>query len=154
MRRFFGKFTFIPALLVVVGFVGLIIYLSKPLEDEESPPALTGIVRAAPELKQDAPLVHFVALYPGTKRPPAEAPEFPIDDAQPDAGTSFELVPEKGDGTQFWVLARVETAKIERWCEVLDVPPLRQLEDGEWVEAATGKPLPPLDITVRRQSLC
>ena len=152
--RVFRKLTFLPVFLVLAGFVGAIVWLSKPLKEEESPPAVTGVVRAAAELRPDAPLVYFVGLNKGATRPASEAPEFPLDDAQPDAGTTFELVAEKGDGSQFWVLARVDTAKIERWCEVVDVPPLRRLEDGTWVVAETGKPLPPLEITVDKETSC
>ncbi|HEY8104354.1 MAG TPA: hypothetical protein VIE18_07545 [Gaiellaceae bacterium] len=153
MRRFFRKFTFVPALLVIAGFVGLVIYLSKPLESVESEATITGVVRASADLKPDAPLAYYAALYPGAARPPSEAPEFPLDDVQTD-GEAFELVAEEGDGTQFWVLARVETAKIERWCKILQVPELRRRDDGSWVEAKTGKPLPPLDITVGRELPC
>lgn len=154
MRRFLRKFTFFPTLLILAGFVAAVILLSKPLKEAESPPAVTGVVRAAAELKRDTPLVYYAALHPGRARPASEAPEFPLDDAQTDAGEAFELVAEKGDGTRFWVLARVETAKIERWCKVVEVPPLRRLEDGTWVEAETEKPLPPLDITVGRETAC
>lgn len=154
MRRFFRKFTFFPALLVVAGFVGAVIYLSKPLEEAESPQTVTGVVRAAAELKPDAPLMYFAGLYRGEARPPSQAPDFPLDDAQPEEGARFELVAEREDGTRFWVLARVETAKIERWCKVVELPALRRLNDGTWVDAATGKALPPLEITVGTQTPC
>jgi hypothetical protein len=98
--------------------------------------------------------LYYAALNRGRGRPAVEAPEFPLDGAQPDAGDTFELAAEQGDGTRFWVLARVETAKIERWCKVVELPPLRRLEDGKWVEAATGKPLRPLEITVDRSTPC
>ena len=154
VRHFFRKFTLVPALLVVAGFVGLIIYLSKPLEDVESAAAVTGVLRASADLKPDAPLTFYAGLFRGPVQPASEAPEFPLDDVQPDEGVAFELVAEKVDGTKFWVLARVDTAKIERWCTSVDVPPLRRLEDGTWVEAKTGKPLPPLDITIDRTTPC
>ncbi len=154
MHRLLRKFTFFPALLILVGFGAAIWWLGKPLEEAQSPPTVTGVVRAAPELRTDAPLVFSVALNKGTTRPAGEAPEFPLDDVQPDEGATFELVAEPGDGSRFWVIARVDTAKIERWCEVVDVPPMRRLEDGTWVEAATGKPAPPLDITVDRETPC
>jgi hypothetical protein len=154
MRSLLRKFTFVPTLLILAGFVVAVILLSKPLKDEESPVAVTGVVGATAELKRDAPLVYYAALNPGRARPAEEAPEFPLDDAQPDAGKTFELAAEKGDGTRFWILARVETAKIERWCAVLELPPLRRLEDGKWVEAATRKPLRPLEITVDRSTPC
>jgi hypothetical protein len=154
MRRLLRKLTFVPTLLILAGFVAAVILLSKPLEDEESPPTVTGAVRATAELKRDAPLVYYAALNRGRGRPAVEAPEFPLDGAQPDPGETFELAAEQGDGTRFWVLARVETAKIERWCKVVELPPLRRLEDGKWVEAATGKPLRPLEITVDRSTPC
>ena len=152
--RFVRKFTFLPVILVLAGFVAAVFWLSKPPESEESPPAVTGTIRAAAELEQDAPLVYFVGLNPGPTKPVDQAPEFPLDDAQPDAGATFELVAEKGDGPQFWVLARVETARIERFCEAVDVPPLRRQDDGTWVEASTGKPLPALRITVDDSTPC
>jgi hypothetical protein len=154
VRRFLRKFTFFPTVLILAGFGAAIWWLAQPLEEAQSPPAVTGVVRAAPELRPDAPLVFSVGLNPGPTRPASEAPEFPLDDVQPDEGATFELVAEEGDGRQFWVIARVDTAKIERWCEVVDVPPLRRLEDGTWVEAETGRPLPPLDITVDRDTPC
>jgi hypothetical protein len=151
---FFRKFTFLPVILVLAGFVGAVFWLSRPPKSEESPPTVTGNIRATDRLRQDAPLVFFVGLNKGKTRPASQAPEFPLDDAQPDPGDTFELVAEEGDGSQFWVLARVETAKIERWCEVVDVPKLRRLDDGTWVVAATGKPPPPLEITVDMKTAC
>jgi hypothetical protein len=152
--RLFRKFTFFPVVLVLAGFVASVFWLSRPLEEAESPPTVTGVVRASAELRRDAPLVYFVGLNKGETRPASQAPEFPLDDAQPDEGATFELVAEKGDGARFWVLARVDSAKIERWCEVVDVPPLRRLEDGTWVVAATGKPLPALHITIDKETPC
>lgn len=152
--RFVRKFTFLPVVLVLAGFVLAVFWLSRPPASEESPPAVTGTITASPELKRDAPLVYFVGLNPGPTRPVDQAPEFPLDDAQPDEGQTFELVAEEGDGTQFWVLARVETARIERFCEAVDLPPLRRQDDGTWVEASTGKPLPPLAITVDDGTPC
>jgi hypothetical protein len=154
VRRLLSKFTFVPTLLILAGFVVAVILLSKPLKGEESPAAVTGLIRADADLTRDTPLVYYAALNPGRARQPGQAPEFPIDDAQTDAGEMFELAPEPGDGTRFWILARVETAKIERWCKVVDVPPLRRREGGTWVEAATGKPLAPLEITVDRSTPC
>ena len=152
--RILHKFSFMPVILVLGGFVFAVFWLSKPPESEESPPTVTGHVRATERLKRDAPLVFSVGLNKGRRRPASQAPEFPLDDAQPDPGETFELVAEEGDGSQFWVLARVDSARIERWCEVVDVPRMRRLEDGTWVVAATGKPLPPLEITVDKTTAC
>ena len=152
--RILHKFSFLPVILVLGGFVLAVFWLSKPPKSEESPPTVTGHVRATERLKRDAPLVFFVGLNKGQTRPASEAPEFPVDDAQPDAGETFELAAEEGDGSQFWVLARVDSARIERWCEVVAVPRMRRLEDGTWVAAATGKPLPPLEITVDKKTQC
>lgn len=143
-----------PVILVLAGFVLAVFWLSRPPKSEESPPTVTGRIAAGADLKKDAPLVFFVGLNKGETRPASEAPEFPLDDAQPEADETFELVAEKGDGTRFWVLARVDTARIERWCKVVDVPPLRRLEDGTWVEASTGKPPPPLRITIDKTTAC
>jgi hypothetical protein len=151
---FFRKFTFLPVVLILAGFVVGVLWLSQPPKSEESPPTVTGTITASENLKQDAPLVFFVGLNKGATKPPTQAPEFPLDDAQPDAGETFALVAEKGDGSQFWVLARVETAKIERWCKSVDVPPMRLQEDGTWVVASTGKPLPALRITVDDSTPC
>ncbi|HEY7793726.1 MAG TPA: hypothetical protein VIA10_06960 [Gaiellaceae bacterium] len=152
--RFFRRFTFLPVVLILAGFVVAVFWLSRPPKSEESPPTVRGTITASSELKPDAPLVYFVGLNPGATKPPAQAPEFPLDDAQPDAGETFELVAEEGDGSRFWVLARVETARIERWCKSVDVPPLRRQDDGTWVVASTGKPLPALRITVDKTTPC
>jgi hypothetical protein len=152
--RILRKFTFMPVILVLAGFVAAVFWLSRPPKSEESPPTVTGHVKASARLKQDAPLVFFVGLNKGKTRPASEAPEFPLDDAQPEPSETFELVAEEGDGSQFWVLARVDSARIERWCEVVDIPRMRRLEDGTWVVAATGKPLPPLTITVDKKTAC
>jgi hypothetical protein len=154
VRRFLRKFSFLPVILILAGFVVGTVLISKPPKEQESLSVVTGIVHAAPDLRPDAPLTYFAALNPGRARLASEAPEFPLDDAQTDEGESFELVAEPGDGKQFWVLARVETAMIERWCKVVELPPVRRLEDGTWVEAETGKPLAPLDITVDRTTAC
>jgi hypothetical protein len=143
-----------PVVLVLAGFVVAVLWLSRPPKSEESPPTVTGTITASADLKADAPLVYFVGLNSGATRPPAQAPEFPLDDAQPDEGEPFALVAEDGDGPRFWVLARVETAKIERWCKSVDVPPMRRLEDGTWVVASTGKPLPAMHITVDDKTPC
>ena len=154
MRRFLRKFSFLPVILILAAFVFGTVLISRPPEDQESPSVVTGIVHAAQNLRSDAPLIYFAALNPGRVRPASEAPEFPLDDTQTDEGETFELAAEPGDGTQFWVLARVETAKIERWCKVVELPPVRRLEDGTWVEAETGNPLAPLNITVGRDVPC
>jgi hypothetical protein len=152
--RLFRKLTFLPVILLLAGFALAVFWLSKPPASEESPPTVTGHVRASAALKRDAPLVFFVGLNKGEIRPASEAPEFPLDDAQPEVGETFELSAEEGDGSQFWVLARVDSARIERWCQVVDVPRMRRLEAGTWVVAATGKPLPPLEITVDKKTSC
>jgi hypothetical protein len=152
--RFFRKFTFMPVVLVLAGFVAAVFWLSRPPKSEESPPTVTGTITASEDLKQDAPLVYFVGLNRGATKPPAQAPDFPLDDAQPEEGETFGLVAEEGDGSRFWVLARVETAKIERWCKSVEVPPMRRQEDGTWVVASTGKPLPAIHITVDDSTPC
>ena len=152
--RFFRKFSFMPVVIVLAGFVFAVFWLSRPPKSEESPPTVTGRIDGTAALKQDAPLVYYVGLVKGEMQPPAEAPEFPLDDAQPEQGETFELVAEEGDGTQFWVVARADTARIERWCKSVDLPPLRRLEDGTWVVASTGKPPAPLRITLDKTTAC
>jgi hypothetical protein len=103
-------------------------------------------------LRADGPFVRYVALHPG--RPGGPVPAFAIDDSQPENDGVFELDADAGDGAQFYVLARIESAKIERWCEFVALPRVRRLEDGGWVNAATGKALAPLKLTVDKKIPC
>jgi hypothetical protein len=153
VRRFLGKFSFLTAILVVVGFVVFTYVISKPLRGAEKHGLVHGTIRPAAALRPDAPFVRYVALHKG--RPSRSGvPEFAVDDVQTTDDGSFELTAEEGDGTQFYLLARIETARIERYCEMISLPPMAFRDDGTWVEAATDAPLQPLRIAVDKSTRC
>lgn len=154
MRRLLRKLTFVPVALILVGFVLFTIFIAKPLRGGEKRGLVVGTMRVAPELKPDAPFTRYVAMYAGELRPASSLPEFPVDDVQTEDDGGFELTAEKQDGTRFFLLARVETAKIERYCEEIELPEMRQLDDRNWVDAKTGKPLPRVRITVDKGERC
>ena len=153
MRRLFGKFTFVPVLLILGAFVLFAIKVSEPLRKAERKSLVTGTIHPVGELRQEGPFIPYVALNRG--RPVKGAfPEFPLDDRQPDADGRFELSADPGDGTRFYLLVRYETARQERYCKTVELPEVRQTEDGNWVEAATGKPLPPQRVEVDKSVRC
>ncbi|MHB1243366.1 MAG: hypothetical protein ACYC1P_08215 [Gaiellaceae bacterium] len=152
MRRLVGKFTFFPVVLILAGFVVFTVAIAKPLKKAERRGLVVGTVTPADALRDDGPFRPYVALHRGA--PGAEIPEFPLDDRQPLDDGKFELSADQTDGTRYFVLARIETATLERWCETVALPPMRQLEDRSWVEAATGKPLAPVRISVDDSTRC
>lgn len=152
MRRFWGRFSWLPVLLVLGGFVWFVVWISEPLREAERKSLVTGSIHAADPLKPDGPFIPYVALHRG--HPSAGIPEFPLDDRQPDGDGRFELSADASDGTRFFLLARFETAKQERYCRTLALPELRRTEDGEWVDAATGRRLPAQRITVDKSTRC
>ena len=152
--RLFRKLTFVPVALILVGFVVFTIFISKPLRETEKRGLLKGTINVAPELNPDAPFVRYIALYAGDVRPADALPEFPVTDVQTNDDGVFELTPDAEDGTRFFLLARIETAKLQRFCERIALPEVRRLDDKSWVDATTGKPLPPLRITVDKSEPC
>lgn len=154
MRRFFRKLTFVPVALILVGFVLFTVFISKPLRGSEKDGFVQGTINVAPELKPDAPFVRYMALYAGDVRPADALPEFPVNDVQTNDDGVFELTPDAEDGTRFFLLARIETAKLQRFCKEIALPEVRRLDDKSWVDATTGRPLPPLRITVDKSEPC
>ena len=153
MRRFLGRFSFLSAILLVAAFVYLSYAISKPVTSVQKPVLVRGTVRPAAALRLDAPFVRYVALHPG--RPSAAGvPELPLDDQLTADNGAFELHADESDGTRFYVLARIETAREELWCETIALPPVRLRENGTWVEAATQEPLELVRITVDRSRRC
>lgn len=154
MRRVFRKLTFVPVVLILVGFVLFTVFISKPLRSSEKDGFVQGTIDVAPELRPDAPFVRYVALYAGDVKPADALPVFPLNDVQTDDDGGFELTPDQEDGTRFFLLARIETAKLERYCKRIGLPRARSLDARHWVDATTGKPLPPLRITVDKREPC
>lgn len=154
MRRLLGKLTFVPVALILVGFVLFTVFISKPLRSSEKGGFVHGTINVAPELRPDEPFVRYVALYAGDVKPAEALPEFPLNDVQTNDDGVFELTPDREDGTRFFLLARIETAKLERYCKRIALPQARRRDDRHWVDAKTGKPLPPLRITVDKTEQC
>jgi hypothetical protein len=152
MRRLFSKFTFLPVILVLAGFTWFTLRIADPPDEAERESLVSGTIAPGGPLRAQGPFQLYVALERGV--PGDEIPEFPLDDAQPLEDGRFELSADPGDGRRFWVLARIETARLERWCDTVRLPEMRQLEDGAWVEAATGEPLSPLELTVDDSRRC
>jgi hypothetical protein len=153
VRRFLGKFSFLAAILLVAGFAYFTYAITKPVTSVQKPTLVRGTVRPAAALGPDAPFVRYVALHPG--RPSAAGvPEHPLDDQVTADDGTFELRADEIDGTRFYLLARIETAREEFWCEIIELPPVRFREHGTWVEAATQAPLEPVRVTVDRSRRC
>ena len=153
MRRLLRRFSWIPVVLILGAFIWFAIGLSDPPEEAERENLVTGSIHAADPLKPDGPFTPYIALHKGTPDPEA-IPEFPLDDRQPDGSGAFELSADKGDGTEFFLLVRFETAKLERYCRFVELPKMRVTAEGAWVEAASGRPLPPQWITVDKSTRC
>ena len=152
MRRFLRKFTFVPVIVILAGFVLFAIKIADPLKEAERKSLITGSLHPADPLKPDGPFIPYVALHKGA--PGAAIPEFPLDDQQPDGDGKFELSADDGDGRRFYLFARFETAKSERYCTTVLLPLTKRTEDGVWLEAATGKPLKPVRIAVDKSERC
>ncbi len=152
--RLLRKLTFVPVALILIGFVVFTIFIAKPLRGSERLDLVRGTVKVAPELRADAPFSRYVALYPGELGAADALPDFPANDVQTGGDGVFQLSPNQEDGTEFFILARVETAKLERYCEEIALPLVRRLEDKSWVDAKTGKPLPRLRITIDKGEPC
>ena len=151
MLRFLSRFGWAVVLLILGAFVWFSIEISKPVEGTQSDDLVVGTVQAGRALAPDAPFLEYVALYPG--RPAAERPEYPLDDQLAKTGGSFALSADEIDGTAFYLLARIETAREELFCKIVSLPEVRLTEDG-WVAAATGRPLLPRQIVVDKSQPC
>jgi hypothetical protein len=149
VRRFLSKFSFLAAVLLVVGFAYFTYLISKPVTSAEKDVLVRGTVRPAAVLLPDAPFIRYVALYRG-KPTGSDDTGTLIDDVQTSEDGSFQLRADEDDGTQFYVLARLETAREEFWCRILELPPLRHGDERAWVEQATERPLAPVRISVGR----
>lgn len=154
MRRLLRKLTFLPVALILAGFILFTVFISKPLRGSEKRGFVEGTLSVAPELKPDAPFVRYVALYAGDVKPADALPAFPVNDVQTEADGAFELTPDLEDGTRFFLLAWIETAKLERYCKLIALPPVRRIDDRNWVDARTGRPLPPVRTTLDKSAPC
>lgn len=154
MRRFLRKLSFFPVVLLLIGFVVFTIFIAQPLRGSEKHGLVEGSVTAAPKLRPDRPFVYYVALHAGAQRAADEVPAFPVQDVQPEADGAFELSADADDGTRFYLLSRVETAQLERYCKVTSLPELQRLENGDWVDVQSRKRLAPVRITIDKSVPC
>lgn len=154
MRRFRNRFTWIPVVLILGGFVWFTTWVSDPLEDVERKELVTGTIAPAGALKGQGPFIPYVALHSGRPTAPDRAPDFPLDDRQPEEDGRFELSADTGFGNRFFLLVRFETAKQERYCRVVALPEMRRTAEGVWLVAETGKRLPPQRIGVDTSTPC
>ena len=151
MRRFLGKFSFLFVILLVAAFAYGTYAITKPVTRAEKDALVHGTLRPAAALLPDAPFVRYVALHRGR---PAGAAGSLVDDVVAAEDGAFELRADAVDGTRFYVLGRIETAREELWCETVELPLVRHDDEREWVESATQKPLGPVRITVDRSTRC
>ena len=153
MRRFLRQFSFLSAVALVAGFVYLSAVLSDPVDRVQKDPLVRGTIHPAAALRPDAPFLRYVAVHAGSPTGDDALVQSPVDETQTAADGDFELVADERDGTRFLLLARIETAREELWCETVELPPVRHVEGG-WVEQATGRPLAPVRISVDRGTRC
>jgi hypothetical protein len=154
VRRFFRRFSFIPVILILGGFIAFTLWVADPLKKSERKSLVTGSIHPADPLRPEGPFIPYVALHKGSAPDPEGVPEFPVDDEQPDGDGKFELSADEGDGRQFYLLVRFETVQSERYCKTVPLPRMRRAEDGVWLDAATGKRLQPLRISVDKSERC
>jgi len=153
VRRFLRKFTFVPVILILAGFVLFTLKVAEPLKKAERKSLVTGSIHPADPLRPDGPFIPYIALHKGAPSPTGP-PEFPLDDQQPEGDGTFELSADDGDGRQFYLVARFETGKQERYCRTVALPRLRRTADGVWLHATSGKALPRVRITVDKSERC
>jgi hypothetical protein len=151
VRRFLFRFGWVIVLVIVGAFIWFTIEISKPVEGSLQEDLVTGTMRAGTELAPDGPFLAYVALYAG--RPGAELPEDPVSDQLAEDDGSFALPADAVDGSAFFLLARIETAREEFYCETIPLPAMG-VDDDEWVVAATGEPLEPQRIVVDKSTRC
>jgi hypothetical protein len=154
VRRFLNRFSFVPVILILGGFVAFTLWVTDPLQKAERKSLVTGSIHPADPLRPDGPFIPYVALHKGAAQDPGGVPEFPIDDAQPDGDGKFALSADEGDGRRFYLLVRFETVQSEQYCKTVPLPMVRRTEDGLWLDAATGKKLEPLRISVDKSQRC
>ncbi|HUP32952.1 MAG TPA: hypothetical protein VM184_07955 [Gaiellaceae bacterium] len=154
MRRLLARFAFVPVILILAGFIAFAIGLSDPPEEVERASLVAGSILPARALEPEGPFIPYVALHKGEPEGIAAVPDFPLDDRQPDLDGAFELSADPGDGRRYYLLARFETAKQERYCALLALPEMRLTEAENWVVASTGKPLEPQRLTVDKSTRC
>jgi len=152
VRRFFRKFTFVPVIVILIGFVWFTLKVAEPLKKAERKSLVTGSIHPADPLRPDSPFIPYIALHKGVASP--GVPEVPLDDQQPEGNGTFELSADEADGRQFFLLARYETAKQERYCKTVSLPRMRRTEAGVWLDADTGRPLRSVRITVDKSQRC
>ena len=85
---------------------------------------------------------------------PIGVPRTPSTTGCPSRDGSFALDADPLDGTRFFLLARIETAREELFCETIALPEMRVDEDGKRVVASTGEPLPPKHVVVDTSTPC
>lgn len=154
MRRHLRKFTFIPVILIIAGFIAFAIGLSDPPEEAERESLVTGTLQPVGALESEGPFIPYVALHKGVPESVDAVPDFPLDDRQPELDGGFDLSADPGDGRRFYLFARFETAAQERYCALLALPEMRPTETGGWVLVSTGKPLEPQRLTVDKSTPC
>jgi hypothetical protein len=152
VRRFVSSLGVLIVVAMLAGFVWFSIEISKPVERTVRPDLVTGTVRPAAELGPRGPFLAYVALFAGRARGPR--PLYPVDDLLPRADGSFALSADPLDGARFFLLARIETALEELYCETIPLPAMRVDADGDWVVAATGRALEPREIVVDTSTPC
>jgi hypothetical protein len=151
VRDLLWRYSWLLVVVMVAAFIWFTVEISKPVEGTLQEDLVTGTVHAAPELAPEGPLLTYVALHAG--RPSAEAPEDPVYDQLVEDDGSFALSADPLDGETFFLLARIETAREEFYCERIPLPRMR-VDDDEWVVAATGEPLEPRQIVVDKSTRC
>jgi hypothetical protein len=154
VRRLIERFSWLTAVALVAGFVYLTAVLSDPVDRVQKDVLIRGTIRPAPELRQDAPFIRYAAVHAGNPTVDDALVQSPVDDTQTSPAGGFELVAGERDGSRFLLLARIETAREELWCETVELPPVRHRDDGTWVEQATDRPLEPVEVTVDRGERC
>lgn len=154
MRRLFNRFTWIPVVLILGGFVWFTTWVSDPVEEAQRKDLVTGTIEPAGALQGRGPFIPYVALHAGRPTAPDRAPDVPLDDRQPEEDGRFDLSSDAGFGSRFFLLVRFETAQQERYCRVVPLPEMRRAADGVWLVAATGERLPPQRIAVDTSTPC
>jgi hypothetical protein len=140
---------------IVAAFAFFTVYLPRFRTGEEKLIVARGLVLTTPAQRASGPVTIYVSLFRGRPRR-VDPAETPVDDASPDPTRSltgsgptsfrfeFEAAPE--DGPAFFVRALVETPAFDQFCEDARLPPARVV-DERWVDARTGRRLPPLRLS-------
>jgi len=150
--RFLSSFGWLVVVVILGAFVWFAIEISQPVERTLQEDLVVGTIRHAAELDSQGPLLGYVALFAGPAT--GRRPEYPVDDKLPEQDGSFALDADVLDGKRFFLLARIETAQERLFCETIALPEMRVDDDGQWVVAATGEPLPPKHVVVDTSTPC